>query len=168
MTLKLGAYTVNLRDTLGSGSFGVVYSGRQTKTGKKVAVKRIKIEKDEDGSTAMQEIKLFDRLPKHLNLISLLDFHYNDRAFWMVMEFCEEGDLNDYVTKRNPGLDDKFRLMFECACALAHMHSSSPAVVHRDIKPANVLMFKQSTYTVYVSINTSHNSRDIVVMRYYL
>ena len=74
-----------------------------------------------DGSTAMQEIKLFDRLPKHTNLISLLDFHYNDRAFWMVMEFCEEGDLNDYVTKRNPALVDKLRLMFECACALAHI-----------------------------------------------
>lgn len=149
--LKLGAYTANLADTLGSGSFGIVYSGKETRSGKKVAIKRIKIEKDEDGFTAMQEIKQFDRLPDHTNLIRLLDFHYKERAFWMVMDFCEEGDLNDYVIKKNPGLDDKLRLMFECACAIAHMHSATPPVVHRDIKPANVLMFRERMYDyVYV------------------
>ena len=144
-TIKLGQYAVNLHDILGRGGFGIVYSGTDEKAGKKVAVKKIKIVKDEDGYMAMQEIKHFDRLPAHPNLIRLLDFHYKDRAFWMVMDFCDAGDLDVYVCENNPDLGEKLSLMFQCACAIAHMHSASPPVVHRDVKPANVLLFREST-----------------------
>ena len=133
-------------NVLGVGGFGIVYSGIDETTAKKVAIKQVKITKDEDGYMAMQEIKNFDRLPGHPNLVQLLDFHYKDKSFWMVMDFSDVGDLDDYVCQKNPDFDEKLRLMFQCACAIAHMHSASPPVVHRDIKPANVLLFRESRY----------------------
>ena len=149
----LGRYTVNMDIMIGRGGFGVVYSGTDERKKEKVAVKQVKINKDEDGYMAMQEIKHFDRLPEHPNLIRLLDFHYKDRSFWMVMDFCVVGDLDVYVCENNPDIDEILRLMFQCACAIAHMHSASPPVVHRDIKPANVLLFRESTLS---RITTSH------------
>ncbi len=47
----MGNYTVNLMDRLGQGSFGVVYRGKEKSTGKVVAVKQIKISKDEQGKS---------------------------------------------------------------------------------------------------------------------
>ena len=145
-TFKFGHYAVNTSVILGVGGFGIVYSGIDEATAKKVAIKQVKINKDKDGYMAMQEIKHFDRLPGHPNLVQLLDFHYKDKSFWMVMDFSDVGDLDFYVCQKNPNFDEKLRLMFQCACAIAHMHSASPPVVHRDIKPANVLLFRESRY----------------------
>ena len=140
--LELDNYSVNLVDMIGHGGFGIVYSGKEIKTGKKVAVKMIKVVTDEDGCDAMREIKLFDRLKEHPNLIRLLDFHYMNHAFWMIMDFCDGGDLDKYMYEANPDLTEQLRLMYQCASAIAHMHESKPPMIHRDIKPANVLMFK--------------------------
>jgi len=145
--LKLGQFTVNMVDMIGKGGFGIVYGGKDTKTGKKIAVKMIRITTEQDGHDAMKEIKTFDRLTEHPNLIRLLDFHYMNRAFWMIMDFCDAGDLDNYVCKKNPDLAVTLKMMFQSACALAHMHESKPPMIHRDIKPANILLFKQSKYT---------------------
>ena len=145
-TFRLGHYVVDKENVLGVGGFGIVYSGIDETTAKKVAIKQVKINKDEDGYMAMQEIKHFNRLPGHPNLVQLLDFHYKDKSFWMVMDFSDVGDLDVYICQKNPDFDEKLRLMFHCACAIAHMHSASPPVGHRDIKPANVLLFRESRY----------------------
>ena len=46
---SMGDYTVNLINVIGQGSFGVVYSGREKGSGKRVAVKQIKIRGDDQG-----------------------------------------------------------------------------------------------------------------------
>ena len=143
-TLPLGNFSVDLLDMLGQGGFGVVYSGKNTRTSKKVAIKKIQFETEDDGYASMQEIKHFERLPKHKNLIRLLDFFYKDRAFWMVMDFCDSGDLDKYMHVKPLELGEKIRLMFQCASAIAHMHGATPPMIHRDIKPANILLFKDS------------------------
>ena len=152
--LKLGHFVVNLVKTIGQGSFGVVYGGKDTKTGKKVAVKMIRFKTEEDGHDALEEIKLFDRLTEHPNLIRLLDFHYMSRAFWMIMDFSEAGNLDEYVCAKNPDLAEKLTLMFQSACAIAHMHESKPPMIHRDIKPGNIFLFKQSKYITIKYLRT--------------
>ena len=144
--LELDDYSVNLMDMIGHGGFGIVYGGKKITTGEKVAVKMIKIVTEEDGCDAMREIKLFDRLKEHPNLIRLLDFHYMNHAFWMIMDFCDGGDLDRYMYETNPDLAEQLRLMYQCASAIAHMHQSKPPMIHRDIKPANVLMFKKGKF----------------------
>ena len=53
------------------GTYGVVYKGKNKKTGETVALKKIRLESEEEGvpSTAIREISLLKEL-KHPNVVS--------------------------------------------------------------------------------------------------
>ena len=53
------------------GTYGVVYQGKNRKTGATVALKKIRLESEEEGvpSTAIREISLLKEL-KHPNVVS--------------------------------------------------------------------------------------------------
>ena len=50
----MGGYSVNLMAKLGQGSFGVVYKGKDDKTGRAVAIKQMKLEEEEAGTKLFQ------------------------------------------------------------------------------------------------------------------
>lgn len=55
---------------MGEGTYGVVYRAINTETGEVVAIKKIRLEKEDDGvpSTAIREISLLKNL-KHPNIV---------------------------------------------------------------------------------------------------
>ena len=57
-------------DILGEGTYGVVYKALNLETGETVAIKKIRLEKEDDGvpSTAIREISLLKNL-KHPNVV---------------------------------------------------------------------------------------------------
>ena len=57
-------------EKLGEGTYGVVYKARDKVTGQYVALKKIRLEKEDDGvpSTAIREISLLKGL-KHPNIV---------------------------------------------------------------------------------------------------
>ena len=57
-------------EKLGEGTYGVVYKGKHKETGELVAIKKIRLEKEDDGvpSTAISEISLLKNL-KHPNIV---------------------------------------------------------------------------------------------------
>lgn len=57
-------------DKIGEGTYGVVYKAKNTITGEVVALKKIKLESDEEGipSTAIKEISLLKGLA-HPNIV---------------------------------------------------------------------------------------------------
>lgn len=57
-------------EKLGEGTYGVVYKGKHKETGELVAIKKIRLEKEDDGvpSTAIREISLLKNL-KHPNIV---------------------------------------------------------------------------------------------------
>lgn len=57
-------------DKLGEGTYGVVYKAKNLQTGEIVAIKKIRLEKEDDGvpSTAIREISLLKNL-KHPNVV---------------------------------------------------------------------------------------------------
>jgi serine/threonine protein kinase len=57
-------------DKLGEGTYGVVYKAKNIETGEIVAIKKIRLEKEDDGvpSTAIREISLLKNL-KHPNIV---------------------------------------------------------------------------------------------------
>lgn len=57
-------------EKLGEGTYGVVYKAQNLVTGELVAIKKIKLDKEDDGvpSTAIREISLLKNL-KHPNVV---------------------------------------------------------------------------------------------------
>ena len=61
-------------EKIGEGTYGVVFKGKNKKTGEIVAMKKIRLESEEEGvpSTAIREISLLKEL-QHPNIVLLQD-----------------------------------------------------------------------------------------------
>lgn len=57
---------------------------------------------------------------------------------WFVMEFCEGGDLNQYILSRQPDPKTNRSFMKQLTSAVAFLHKNN--IVHRDLKPDNILI----------------------------
>ncbi|XP_059439673.1 cyclin-dependent kinase D-3-like [Corylus avellana] len=128
------------REVLGEGTYGVVYKAIDTKTGQKVAIKKIRLGKQKEGVnfTALREIKLLKEL-KDPNIIELIDAFPHKGNLHLVFEFMET-DLEAVIRDRNiflsPG-DIKSYLQMTLK-GLAYCHKKW--VLHRDMKPNNLLI----------------------------
>ena len=132
--------------TLGSGAFGCVdlctveVEKTYAKKGDQVAVKRFfSISKRE---MAKKEIMILMKL-KHEFIVAFLD-HFKDSMgrLAIVMEFCDEGTLEDFLTacpfKPYPEFC-VWRLVWQFSTALSFLHGQHPPIRHNDLKPANIL-----------------------------
>ncbi|KAG9269248.1 serine/threonine-protein kinase 35 [Astyanax mexicanus] len=61
---------------------------------------------------------------------------------WFVMEFCEGGDLNQYILSRRPDPKTNRSFMKQLTSAVAFLHKNN--IVHRDLKPDNILISQKS------------------------
>ncbi|KAM4563222.1 serine/threonine-protein kinase 35 [Odontesthes bonariensis] len=61
---------------------------------------------------------------------------------WFVMEFCEGGDLNQYILSRRPDPQTNRSFMRQLTSAIAFLHKNN--IVHRDLKPDNILISQTS------------------------
>ncbi|KAJ2118121.1 Cyclin-dependent kinase catalytic subunit, partial [Coemansia sp. RSA 521] len=89
-------------DKVGEGTYGVVYKARDLQSGGIVAMKKIRLEADDEGvpSTAIREISLLKEL-QHENIVKLLDIVYNDAKLYLVFEFLDL-DLKKYMDSVGP------------------------------------------------------------------
>ncbi|KAI3370503.1 hypothetical protein L3Q82_025263 [Scortum barcoo] len=61
---------------------------------------------------------------------------------WFVMEFCEGGDLNQFILSRRPDPQTNSSFMLQLTSAVAFLHENK--IVHRDLKPDNILISEKS------------------------
>ncbi|XP_077582428.1 serine/threonine-protein kinase PDIK1L-like isoform X2 [Stigmatopora nigra] len=61
---------------------------------------------------------------------------------WFVMEFCEGGDLNQFILSRQPDSLTNNSFMLQLTSAVAFLHENK--IVHRDLKPDNILISERS------------------------
>ncbi|KAM9758983.1 serine/threonine-protein kinase 35-like [Menidia menidia] len=61
---------------------------------------------------------------------------------WFVMEFCEGGDLNQFILTRRPDPQTNRSFMLQLSAAIAFLHGNG--IVHRDLKPDNILISQRS------------------------
>ena len=79
-------------ERLGEGTYGVVFKMRDHKLNQIVAVKKIRLENEDEGmpSTAMREIAILKELD-HPSIVKLLDVHYEpqDKKLHLVFEYLQ-------------------------------------------------------------------------------
>jgi serine/threonine protein kinase len=88
-------------DELGQGTYGIVYKAKNRETGQIVALKRIRLDSEDEGvpCTAIREISLLKEL-KHPNIVSLYDVIHTEKKLTLVFEFCDL-DLKKYMDQHN-------------------------------------------------------------------
>lgn len=59
-------------------------------------------------------------------------------ALWLVMEYCNGGDLNQYLLSRPPDAQRNHSVVLQLSSAVAFLHGLG--ITHRDLKPDNVLV----------------------------
>ena len=152
--ITLGKYDVyaDEKHKVGKGAQGDVYTGvdKSTPDLPTVAAKKATICKEflDNGEFKREADLLLHKIPPHENIIKVLEFLKIDSQkddgmldVWLVMEYCELGNLQSYAYKHELSVKDKFELIFQMALAVNHLHNCKPeSVTHRDIKPQNVLL----------------------------
>lgn len=127
---------------LGEGTYGVVYKARDRQTDEIVALKRIRLEVEDEGipSTALREISLLREL-SHENIVDLKDCVQQDGKLYLVFEFLDR-DLKKALESYNGLLDPMLvkSYLFQMCRGLAFCHARG--VMHRDLKPQNLLVDK--------------------------
>ena len=137
--LKVFDYTVNILEQLGRGAFGTVYKGFDRH---QTAVVIKQVSKSDSRKASIEALKFYYLKQKilHDHVIKVRDVKTWEDSMWIVMEYCDLGDLNDYFHKyhRRLDIDRKINIMSQIAKGVAFLHLRN--VVHRDIKPANILL----------------------------
>ncbi|XP_044728313.1 cyclin-dependent kinase 2-like [Chrysoperla carnea] len=130
-------------EKIGEGTYGVVYKARDKKTGKNVALKRIRLETESEGvpSTAIREISLLKEL-KHPGVVRLLDVLIANRKLYLVFEFLDM-DLKKLMDTSKillePSLVKSYLRQLLDGLSFCHVRR----VLHRDLKPQNLLVDRQ-------------------------
>jgi len=127
-------------DKLGEGTYGVVYKAKKRDTGDIVALKRIRLDSEEEGvpCTAIREISLLKEL-KHPNIVRLYDVIHTEKKLTLVFEFLDQ-DLKNYIDDNSgevaPETVKSFLYQLINGVGYCHEHR----VLHRDLKPQNLLI----------------------------
>ncbi|CAO3618707.1 unnamed protein product [Mucor fragilis] len=125
---------------VGEGTYAVVYSGTSVQTGRKVAIKKIKMGQFKDGLdlTAIREVKYLQEL-RHPNVIELIDVFSHKTNLNLVLEYLDS-DLEQVIKDKSilfmPADIKSWMLMMLRGLDHCHRHF----VLHRDMKPNNLLL----------------------------
>ncbi|KAK9766671.1 Cyclin-dependent kinase catalytic subunit [Basidiobolus ranarum] len=136
-------------EKVGEGTYGVVYKAKDRRTGEIVAMKKVRLESEDEGvpTTAIREISVLKEL-KHGNVVRLLDIEHNDTKLYLVFEFLDL-DLKKYMDfvgaeGMTPKLVKSF--LYQLIKGMAFCHARR--ILHRDLKPQNLLIDKEGVLKI--------------------
>lgn len=132
-------------EKIGEGTYGVVFKGKNKKTGEIVAMKKIRLESEDEGvpSTAIREISLLKEL-KHPNIVGLQDVLMQEAKLYLIFEFLTM-DLKKYMDTNVPKdgqMDPKLVKSYTYQLLQGLLFCHQRRVLHRDLKPQNLLIDK--------------------------
>ncbi|HEU4323961.1 MAG TPA: protein kinase [Roseiflexaceae bacterium] len=135
---------------LGSGGFGAVYLARDTRLGRRVALKEMNAARLSDIDQQMAA-QLFEREARmlaqldHPGLTKIWDYFQEDGRVFLVMEYVPGQTLRDLLL-RHSYLPEPFvrACAVQLCTVLAYLHDRRPPVIFRDLKPANVMVVAPS------------------------
>ncbi len=124
---------------LGSGAFGEVWVALDRNTGRQVAIKFFAHRSSVNWSSLSREVEKLVFLSADRYVVQLLDVGWNADPPYYVMEYIENGSLDDYLREQGSlPVAEAVTLFREIAIGLSHAHGKG--ILHCDLKPANVLL----------------------------
>eukprot|EP01018_Ginkgo_biloba_P032192 Gb_22030 [translate_table: standard] len=152
--LKQNMYSIYEKlEKVGEGTYGKVYKAKHKITGQLVALKKTRLETEDEGvpATAVREVSLIQMLSKDPHFVRLLDVQHKETKsgkpmLFLIFEYLES-DLKNYIDdlfksqKKMPVMEIK-RFMYQLCNGIAYCHGHG--VLHRDLKPSNLLVNKET------------------------
>ena len=144
--MTINNYTIIER--IGVGSYGRIYKVK--KNNKIYVLKEIPINKNVDNEK-LESVKNEAEILSSLNnkyIVKYFESFYLSQNIYIVMEYCEKGDLCTYMSERqkkqkqNYHFDEDFiwKLFIQISLGLYYIHSKK--ILHRDIKTLNIFLTK--------------------------
>ena len=135
-----------LEKCIGKGSFGEVYLSKKKDSSTLFATKKIerdKVENNEGMKYLKNEILILHSL-KNKNIVKFEDVKKTKKHFYIVMEYCNGGELSKALEKYQVKYGKPFseeivqHLMRQITSAIKYIHELK--IIHRDIKLDNILL----------------------------
>ncbi|CAH8386336.1 unnamed protein product [Eruca vesicaria subsp. sativa] len=132
-------------EKIGEGTYGVVYKARDKVTNETIALKKIRLEQEDEGvpSTAIREISLLKEM-QHSNIVKLQDVVHSERRLYLVFEYLDL-DLKKHMDSSPDFSKDLHMIktyLYQILRGIAYCHSHR--VLHRDLKPQNLLIDRRT------------------------
>jgi NIMA (never in mitosis gene a)-related kinase len=135
-----------IKETLGKGSYGIVYKVEKKNTNNIYVIKQISLhglsnkEKDE----VNQEAEILRKINSDFVVKYYTSFKDKDKIN-IVMEYCDGGDLNDFIKeKKEIGKlleeDLVWEIFIKITIGLSDIHKMK--ILHRDLKTLNIFLKK--------------------------
>lgn len=138
---------------LGSGSFGTVYKVKRKLDGATYVLKNVRIVElsYKEQSDAINEVTILSQLDS-LYVVRYYDSFLDGDSLYIVMEYCNRGDLQNLIKKAIEKDMDCLRdhvvwnISLQVILGLYYLHSKK--VLHRDLKSANVFLMKSNSTAI--------------------
>ena len=129
----------SLKGEIGEGNFAKVYKDIK-QNGEVFAVKELKknfqVERYIQG-----ELDIVNQKLKHQNIVEIFE-QFSQNCIYIVMEFCEMGNLNDFMVQNETKVGQRISFMSDMALGVNYLHGQN--IIHRDLKPENILLTDKS------------------------
>ena len=126
---------------IGKGGMGEVWSARDTRLNRKVAIKRI-LAKYMKSTTVLhrflREARSIAQL-SHYNIVQIYELEQDETGIYIVMEFVDGTSVLERLRQKGPySVAEIIPILSQMCDALQLAHDRG--IIHRDIKPANILL----------------------------
>jgi Tol biopolymer transport system component len=133
----------NILEMVGSGGMGDVYKALDSRLGRTVAFKVLKIGLAREATLRQRfdrEAKIISGL-SHPHICSCFDIGEVDDTAFLAMEYVDGQTLADHLHRGPLPFEQLMRYAIQIASALDEAHRRG--IVHRDLKPSNIMLTGQ-------------------------
>lgn len=130
-------------EKIGEGTYGVVYKAQEKKSGRIIALKKIRLNDENEGvpATTIREVSILKTL-KHSTIVNLETVLYKQNKMYLAMEYLDL-DLRKYIDnirRANKAIPSDVLKFFTQQILTAIEYCHARAILHRDLKPQNILI----------------------------